>query len=73
MNLDDIFGDGDARIEGCERMTTPHGWLQRRSALGWTATLLYWRGGAQSKMEQAHVNRGISRVAPVYGVPARAR
>lgn len=31
MALDDIFVD--ARMEGCERMTTPHGWLQRRS--GW--------------------------------------
>lgn len=34
-DLDDIFVD--ARMEGCERMTTLHGWLQRRSGwAGWT-------------------------------------
>lgn len=39
MNLDDIFVD--ARMEGCERMTTPLGWLQRRS--GWAGWMDGWR------------------------------
>lgn len=50
-DLDDMVVD--ARMEGCERMTTPHGWLQRRSAWAGTARQVCWRrGGVPRKIEQ---------------------